>query len=337
MPVKEVKIVLGGTPIALPSGLRSNIRWRWYARLGGRRLACLGIVGGRDARPPKYSALEIPPASGGGRQKCLPYRFSCPTGINIIFWLLLAHVTSSLAVLAEEPTAPRPAREGSEKSETGDKAPTPSGARAGESPLSNAISAGEEASRVQTANLIYAGVHSSVCFSDHFLTLAETESSISTSRRFHSVKASSPDLFKHPLVIMTGEGAFQLLEEERINLKKYCEKGGLLLASAGCSSADWDRSFRVEMSRIFPDKPLRSIPMEHKIFNTVYEIKEIKIRHGSPKGIEGIELNGLLAVVYSSDGLNDTGHVHGCCCCGGNEIANCEQINVNILAYALTH
>ena len=35
--------------------------------------------------------------------------------------------------------------------------------------------------------------------------------------------------------------------------------------------------------------------------------------------------------------LNDTPHSTGCCCCGGNELENAIDINVNILAYALTH
>ena len=42
-------------------------------------------------------------------------------------------------------------------------------------------------------------------------------------------------------------------------------------------------------------------------------------------------------MIYSVDGLNDTSHTTGCCCCGGNEITNCNQINVNILAYALLY
>jgi hypothetical protein len=204
-------------------------------------------------------------------------------------------------------------------------------------PKDNEPSAGEDASKVQVGNLIYAGVRSSVCFSDHFLQLAETESSISTSRRFHPVKSSSAELFKFPFVIMTGEGAFQLLAEERTNLKKFLEKGGFLLASPGCSSPDWDRSFRAELTKLFPDNPLRAVPMSHKLFKSVFTIEQIEVRHGKPKPLEGIEVNGRLVVAYSADGLNDTAHVHGCCCCGGNEVTNCAQINVNVLAYALTH
>jgi len=115
---------------------------------------------------------------------------------------------------------------------------------------------GEPESIVQVANLVYAGVKSSHCFSDHFLVQAQKESAISTSRRFHAVKLGSDEVFAFPLVIMTGEGSFQLLDGERENLRRFVERGGLLLASASCSSADWDRSFRREMARVFQDRPL---------------------------------------------------------------------------------
>src|SRR5437868_1768800 len=61
---------------------------------------------------------------------------------------------------------------------------------------------GESDGVVQVANLIYAGTKTSKCFSDHFLAEAEKDSAISTSRRLHSVKLSSGELFEFPLVIM---------------------------------------------------------------------------------------------------------------------------------------
>lgn len=249
---------------------------------------------------------------------------------RIAWWALLALVAFPLAG-AESGTGP--AGKGAKKAAKSARA---AGSKLKPDPR-NEPPRGEDASRVQVANLIYAGVKSSVCFSDHFLRLAETESSISTSRRFHAVKASDKELFKYPFVIMTGEDAYKLLESERKNLKKFLESGGMLLASAGCSSSSWDRSFRVEISKMFPKKSLKAIPLTHKLFKTVFEIKKIKTKHGKPKPLEGLEINGRLAVVYSPDGLNDTAHVQGCCCCGGNEIYNCNRINVNILAYALTH
>lgn len=196
---------------------------------------------------------------------------------------------------------------------------------------------GESQGIVQVANLVYAGTKTSKCFSDHFLVDAEKASSISTSRRFHAVKLSSEELFEFPLVIMTGEGAFQLLDSEIQNLRKYVERGGFLIASAGCSSPDWDRSFRAEMAKAFPDRPLTALSMDHPVFHTVYDISSLQGSHGAVRPLEGVSVGGRLGVLYSVDGLNDTSHTQGCCCCGGNEITNCIQVNVNILAYALTY
>ncbi|MBW3540916.1 MAG: DUF4159 domain-containing protein [Planctomycetes bacterium] len=196
---------------------------------------------------------------------------------------------------------------------------------------------GEPDGLVQVANLIYAGVKSSQCFSDHFLVTAEKESAISTSRRFHAVKLASDELFNFPLVIMTGEGTFQLTDAERENLRDFVERGGFLLASAGCSSKEWDRSFRQELAIVFAERRLEPLPMDHPLFHTVYDIVELAAKHGEPRPLEGISFGGRLGVVYSQDGLNDTAHTQGCCCCGGNEITNCIQVNVNILAYALLY
>lgn len=196
---------------------------------------------------------------------------------------------------------------------------------------------GEPDGIVQVANLVYAGTKSSQCFSDHFLIRAEKETAISTSRRFHAVKLGSEEVFDFPLVIMTGEGDFVLTDQERENLRQYVEGGGFLLASAGCSSREWDRAFRREMATVFPTVPLQPLGMEHPIFHTAYEINELQARHGKPRPLDGVVLGGRLGVLYSQDGLNDTAHTQGCCCCGGNEITNSEQVNVNVLAYALMY
>ncbi|MEN6451700.1 MAG: DUF4159 domain-containing protein [Thermoguttaceae bacterium] len=197
-------------------------------------------------------------------------------------------------------------------------------------------SGGEPDGVVQVANLVYAGTKSSRCFSDHFLVKAEQETAISTSRRFHAVKLSSESVYDFPLVVMTGEGDFQLSGAERENLRRYVERGGLLLASAGCSSTEWDRAFRREMATVFPNSRLKPVPMSHPMFHTVYDIKQLRSNHGTPQPLMGVSLGNRIGVVYSQDGLNDTPHSTGCCCCGGNELQNAVEINVNLLAYALT-
>lgn len=192
---------------------------------------------------------------------------------------------------------------------------------------------------LQCANLIYAGTKTSTCFSDKFLATTQRETNIEPQRRFEQVKLSGDDLFNYPFSVMTGEGQFRLMEQERINLKSYLTRGGFLLASAGCSSQEWDQSFRAEIKRIFPGLKLVKIPKDHKIFGTVFDITQIKLKKSSGQGeLEGLEMDGRIVLIYSSEGLNDTANAGGgCCCCGGNEIKNSQEVNVNIFTYSVTH
>lgn len=191
---------------------------------------------------------------------------------------------------------------------------------------------------IQCANLIYAGNQTSRCFSDEFLSSVQKETGIATERRFKSVKLNSEELFKYPFVMMTGESEFRLRPDERKNLKKYLKNGGFLLASAGCSSKKWDRSFRHEMKSIFEKAKLAKLEMTHPVFKVVNKIKTLTLHHAGEKAqLEGIELDGKAVVIYSPHGLNDTSHTEGCCCCGGNEIENSLAVNVNIVVYSLLH
>lgn len=193
---------------------------------------------------------------------------------------------------------------------------------------------------VQCANLIYAGNNTSRCFSDEFLSAMQRQTSIATARRFRSVKLSSDEIFKFPFVVMTGESNFYFSSKESANLKDYLSKGGFMLVSSGCSSKKFGKSFKREMRRIFGKNSLKPIPMDHIVFRIINKIDRLELTHGAstiPKQLLGIELNGKLVLVFSPHGLNDTAHTKGCCCCGGNEIKNAMKINVNILAYALTH
>lgn len=196
----------------------------------------------------------------------------------------------------------------------------------------------EKEGAIQCANVIYAGNKTSRCFSDAFLTTLQQKTTIVAERRFKPVKLDSKELFDFPFLVMTGEGDFRLLQPERENLARYLQGGGFLLASAGCSSKEWDEAFRREMKALLKDYPLQAIAPKHPLFRTVFQIEKLDLAKSSgTAAIEGIEINGKLVCVYSRHGLNDTHNSTGCCCCGGNEIRNALEMNVNIVAYALLH
>ena len=130
------------------------------------------------------------------------------------------------------------------------------------------------------------------------------------------------------------------MKKESKNLKTYLNNGGFMLVSAGCSNKDFSNAFKREIRRIFGKNALKPIPMNHVIFRTVNKIDKLELSKGksSTKAeLHGLELNGKIVLIFSPHGLNDTAHTKGCCCCGGNEIENSINVNVNILAYALMH
>ena len=191
---------------------------------------------------------------------------------------------------------------------------------------------------VQCANVIYAGNKTSKCFADAFLTTLQQKTTIVTERRFKPVKLDAAELFDFPFIVMTGEGDFRLLQPERENLAKYLKGGGFLLASAGCSSKEWDEAFHRETKTLLTGHEMKQIPLTHPVFKTVFQIEKLDLAKSSgTASLEGIEINGRLACIYSRHGLNDTHNAPGCFCCGGNEIRNSLEMNVNIVAYALLH
>jgi hypothetical protein len=201
-----------------------------------------------------------------------------------------------------------------------------------------AMAAGRvDLTRLQCGNLIYAGNKSSVCFSDKFLSDVARDTSLNVGRSFCPVKLDADGLFDYPFCVFSGNESFTLTQKERDNLRKYVSDGGFILASPGCSDEKWDAAFRRELKLCFPESKLTKIPMSHPVFSAVNKLTRLTDKHGNPVMLEGLEINGRLAVVYSKEGLNDVAHAEGCCCCGGNEIADPAKVNVNIFTYALLY
>ena len=195
----------------------------------------------------------------------------------------------------------------------------------------------KKTTQIQCGNLMYGGTQTSVCFADHFLSVASKETSLDIAPHFTPVQLGSDAIFNTPFCIWSGEDTFSLNAKERENLRKFLESGGFIVASPGCSNANWDRAFRNELKIVFPELPLVRIPMEHPIFSMVYKIPRLTLKKEATTQVEGLMLNGRLVLVYSREGLNDVQNAKGCCCCGGNQINESEKVNVNLITYVLLY
>jgi hypothetical protein len=120
-------------------------------------------------------------------------------------------------------------------------------------------------------------------------------------------------LWSHPFIHMTGHGNVHLSDEEVVRLREYLLRGGFLHAD---DNYGLDESFRREIARVFPDRPLVDVPLSHPIYHLVYDfpagVPKIHVHDGKPARGFGIFIGDRLAVYYtfSSDlgnGWEDVG------------------------------
>lgn len=189
---------------------------------------------------------------------------------------------------------------------------------------------------IAVGNLVYAKTKTSKCFSDHFISDVGARVSVTTRKNFLTVKAAQADeLAQVAFAVMTGEGSFTMTPDERRNLQHWLDDGGFLLASASCSSQQWTASFRAEMVAIYGKDALVPVATDHPLFRTLNDLRSFTLRHDGTARFEGVIRDGRLVCLFSPEGLNDTAHVDGCCCCGGNEVVNAKEVVANALVYAL--
>ncbi|QLE03028.1 DUF4159 domain-containing protein [Galbibacter sp. BG1] len=90
-----------------------------------------------------------------------------------------------------------------------------------------------------------------------------------------TVEAGSLEIFQYPFLHMTGHGNVFFSSEEAQNLRNYLLSGGFLHIDDNYGMAPY---LKKELPKIFPDKELKEVPLNHPVFNETY-----KFPKGLPK------------------------------------------------------
>jgi hypothetical protein len=113
------------------------------------------------------------------------------------------------------------------------------------------------------------------------------------------VKLTDDRLWDYPFLHATGHGNLKLSDVEVARLREYLTRGGFLHVS---DNYGIDSSFRREMQRVFPDRPLVDVPLTHPIYHLVYDfpkgLPKIHEHDGKPARGFGIFIGDRLAVFY---------------------------------------
>jgi hypothetical protein len=164
--------------------------------------------------------------------------------------------------------------------------------------------------------------------------------------------ATDPNLFKYPVAFMHGRNSFQFNKQEREQLKEYITRGGVLFGDAACGAKPFDQSFRTLMNEMFPGREFKRIPATHEIFTTSvgHDIRKVRrrvpevdnpnaplntITQEAEPFLEGIEIDGRWAVIYSKYDLSCTLERQASVACAGYVPEDAVKIAVNIVLYAM--
>lgn len=101
---------------------------------------------------------------------------------------------------------------------------------------------------------------------------------------------------------LTGHGEFKLADTDVARLRTWLLRGGFLHAD---DNYGLDASFRREIARVFPDRPLVEVPLTHAVYRAVYPfprgLPKIHEHDGKPPRGYGVFVGDRLAVFYSHE------------------------------------
>ena len=87
------------------------------------------------------------------------------------------------------------------------------------------------------------------------------------------VEITDEALFQYPFVYMIEPGQLEFSEDQVTALRSYLLRGGFLMVDDFWGQDEYD-NFEYEIGRVFPDRPLQELPVEHPIFSSVFVLKE---------------------------------------------------------------
>ena len=107
----------------------------------------------------------------------------------------------------------------------------------------------------------------------------------------NALELDDPSLRKFPFLYILEVGSMNLTEKEVVALREYLLAGGFMVVDDFWGSWAW-QNFEVQMRRVFPDRDIVEVPMEHPVFHAFYDVAEIlqvpnvyqgsMVKHGGP-------------------------------------------------------
>jgi hypothetical protein len=161
-----------------------------------------------------------------------------------------------------------------------------------------------------------------------------------------TVDLSSPEIFHHPFLYLTGHLPVFFDDAESRNLVDFVERGGLIFIDDHNHDIDgaFHRSVTSEIARLFGADALQAIPNEHELYSSFFEFEDGPPITGHElsgwgdglihRNLFQVEVDGRIGVLYSNKDYSSEWSYHAV-----NKrflAVDNTRFGVNILLYALT-
>ncbi len=97
-----------------------------------------------------------------------------------------------------------------------------------------------------------------------------------------------PELKKWPFLYTVETGDLDLMDEEIKILRDHLMNGGFLMIDDFWGEYEWENT-RDQMKKLFPDRPITELELDHEIYRTVFQIKEKPQVPAIEQALEGRE------------------------------------------------
>ncbi|MEQ8846984.1 DUF4159 domain-containing protein [Botrimarina sp.] len=182
---------------------------------------------------------------------------------------------------------------------------------------------------------------------------AEGEAKLTVAPTPVEVSPDDPALPLRHFAFTHGRRDFRLSAEERRKLGEYLRNGGTLLADAICASPDFTTAFRREVGAALPEARFERVAQDDPILTDAFggfDVRTVEVRDPQPVGedqplaartrrraplLEGIQLDGRWAVVFSPYDMSCALEQHEAIQCRGYSKEDAARIGLNVLLYSL--
>ena len=88
------------------------------------------------------------------------------------------------------------------------------------------------------------------------------------------VSMDEESLFRYPFIYVVEPGTMELSTEDAAHLREYLDRGGFMMLDDFWGAYEWENVVE-QMHKVFPERPIRELSLDHPIFHCYFDIDEV--------------------------------------------------------------